>query len=77
MSAYPPRIPVRAVVLRAVSILGMALAFSAGVLLLVAAEWLWAGVALGLFVPFASMLFIVERWIPDPRAAPAGRGSQG
>ena len=74
---YPPQIPVRAVVMRAISILGMSLAFSAGVLLLVAAEWLWAGIALGLFVPFASMLFLVERWIPDPRAPTAGRGSQG
>ena len=68
MSIQQPRIPTTAVVMRVVSILGMGLSFSAAVLLLVAAEWLWAGVSIAAFVPFLVMMYLVDRMIPDPRA---------
>ncbi len=67
MSLQQPRIPAMAVVLRVVSILGMGLTSSAAVLLLVGAEWLWAGVAAVAFVPFLGMMWLVDRMIPDPR----------
>ena len=54
--------------MRVVSILGMGLTFSAAVLLIVAAEWLWAGVSVGAFAPFLVMMYMVDRLIPDPRA---------
>ena len=68
MSLQQPRIPAKAVVLRVVSILGMGLTSSAAVLLLVGAEWLWAGVAAAAFVPFLGMMWLVDRMIPDPRS---------
>ena len=68
MSLQQPRIPAMAVVLRVVSILGMGLTSSALVLLLVAAEWLWAGVSAVAFVPFLGMMYLVDRMIPDPRS---------
>ncbi|MCY3920749.1 MAG: hypothetical protein OXI03_08955 [Chloroflexota bacterium] len=68
MSLQQPRIPAMAVVLRVVSILGMGLTSSAAVLLLVGAEWLWAGVAVVAFVPFLAMMWLVDRMIPDPRS---------
>lgn len=52
--------------MRVVSILGMGLTFSAAVLLIVAAEWLWAGVSVGAFGPFLVMMYMVDRLIPDP-----------
>lgn len=57
--------------MRVVSILGMGLTFSAAVLLIVAAEWLWAGVSVGAFIPFVVMMYMVDRLIPDPRAPEA------
>ena len=67
MSIQQPRIPATAVVLRVVSILGMGLSSSAAVLLLVGAEWLWGGIAVGAFVPFMLIMYVVDRMIPDPR----------
>ncbi len=71
MSIQTPRIPTIVVVMRVVSILGMGLSFSAAVLLLVAAEWLLAGISTAAFVPFLIMMYAVDRMIPDPQA-PAG-----
>ena len=71
MSLQQPRIPATAVVLRVISILGMGATVSAAVLLLVAAEWLWAGVALGTFLPFLGMMYIVDRMIPSPPPPPS------
>jgi hypothetical protein len=68
MSLQQPRIPAMAVVLRVISILGMGLTSSAAVLLLVGAEWLWAGVAIVAFAPFLGMMWLVDRMIPDPRS---------
>ena len=68
MSIQQPRIPATAVVLRVLSILGMGITVSAAVLLLVGAEWLWAGVSAAAFVPFLVMMWVVDRMIPDPRA---------
>ena len=67
MSIQQPRIPAMAVVLRVVSILGMGLAFSAAVLLLVAAEWLWAGISVAALAPFVGMMYLVDRMIPVAR----------
>ncbi len=67
MSIQAPRIPTSVVVMRVVSILGMGLAFSAAVLLLVAAEWLLAGISVAAFAPFVAMMYIVDRMIPDPQ----------
>ncbi len=66
MSIQGPRIPAIAVVLRVVSILGMGITISGAVLLLVAGEWVWAGVCMGGFLPFLGMMFVVDRMIPDP-----------
>ncbi len=71
MSIQDPRIPALAVVARVVSILGMGLTFSVAVLALVAAEWVWAGVAIVTFWPFLSLLYVVERLIPERRSDPS------
>ncbi len=68
MSIQTPRIPTIVVVMRVVSILGMGLSFSAAVLLIVAAEWLLAGISSAVFVPFLIMMYSVDRMIPDPQA---------
>lgn len=68
MSIQTPRIPTIVVVMRVVSILGMGLSFSAAVLLIVAAEWLLAGISSAVFVPFLIMMYAVDRMIPDPQA---------
>ena len=60
-----PPIPVTAVVLRVIAILGMGLSLGAVILLLVAAEWLWAGVSAAASIPFFGMMYIVERLIPQ------------
>ena len=77
MTIQQPRIPASAVVMRVVSILGMGLTFSAAVLLLVAAEWLWAGVSAAAFVPFLVMMYLVDRMIPDLRPGRDGPDSTG
>ena len=61
VSIHQPRIPPAAVVMRVVSILGMGLTFSACLLALVGAEWIWAlGMGLG-FLPFLGMMYFVDR----------------
>ena len=74
MALNEPHIPAVAVVLRVISILGMGLSVSAAVLLLVAAEWLWGGLAVAALLPFVGMMYLVERLIPDPppRREPPG-----
>ena len=72
MSIQQPRIPATAVVMRVVSILGMGLASAAAVLLLVGAEWLWAGVSVVAFVPFLLMMYLVDRMIPEVQAGERG-----
>ncbi len=58
------KIPASAVMLRVVAILGMGLTFSAAVLLLVAAEWVLAGIFAALFVPFVGAMYFVDRlWL--------------
>ncbi len=66
VSIQQPQIPVMAVVVRVVSILGMGLSAGALVLLLIAAEWLWAGVSAVVLVPFVALMWVVERLLPDP-----------
>lgn len=61
-----PHIPALAVVLRVVSILGMGMASSLAILLLIAAEWLWAGIAAAAFAPSLSLMYVVDRLIPSP-----------
>ncbi|HJN92442.1 MAG TPA: hypothetical protein QGF05_06920 [Dehalococcoidia bacterium] len=65
-----PRIPASAVVFRVIAILGMGLTFSAAVLLIVAAEWLLAGIAIAAFLPFLATMYFVDRiWLavnPQP-----------
>ncbi len=59
-----PKIPASAVVLRVIAILGMGLTFSAAVLLIVAAEWLLAGIFSASFLPFMAMMYFVDRiWL--------------
>lgn len=75
-----PKIPASAVVIRVVAILGMGMTFSAGVLLLVAAEWLLAGIAIAAFAPFVGMMYFVDRlWLAAEREAtpPATRSGSG
>jgi len=75
-----PKIPASAVVLRVVAILGMGMTFSAGVLLLVAAEWLLAGIAIAGFVPFVAVMYFVDRlWLAAEHetSEPATRSGSG
>ena len=65
MTIQQPPIPVTAVVLRVISILGIGLSLGALVLFLVGAEWLWAGVSAAAAVPFFGMMYVVERLIPQ------------
>ncbi len=66
-----PKIPASAVVLRVIAILGMGLSFSAAVLLIVAAEWVLAGIAAGVFVPFVGIMYFVDRlWLEAGKGAP-------
>jgi hypothetical protein len=59
-----PKIPASAVVLRVIAILGMGLTFSAFVLLIVAAEWLLAGIFSAAFFPFMGVMYFVDRlWL--------------
>ena len=65
-----PKIPASAVVLRVIAILGMGLTFSAAVLLIVAAEWLLAGILSAAFLPFMGVMYFVDRlWLAaiDPK----------
>ena len=59
-----PKIPASAVVMRVIAIMGMGLTFSAAVLLIVAAEWLLAGIFSAAFVPFMGLMYFVDRlWL--------------
>ncbi len=57
--------------MRVVSVLGMGLTFSAGVLLLIAAEWVWGLLALAGILPFLGMMYGVDR-IMMQAARPSG-----